>query len=82
MRMLQRRTDQPGVELAHPHWRNEETYKDQRGVQVFVIILDKLSVVFLRFLVVHRVELGPVILQGRRRDPFLTAQGFRGASEL
>ena len=40
------------------------TYKDQRGVQVFIVSLGKLSVVLLRFVAVHLVELASVPLLG------------------
>ena len=56
--------------------RNTNTYEDQSGVQVFVVPLDELSVVLLRFAVVHLIELCSVILRGRRRVWFLTAREF------
>ena len=44
--------------------RDVKTHKDQGGAQVLVIFLDELSVVLLRFTVVHLVELYSVILLG------------------
>ena len=53
-----------------------ETYKYQRGVQVFVVLLDELLVIILRFFAICFVELGPVILRGWRQVFFLAARGL------
>ena len=37
----------------------QKTRKDERGVQVLVVLLDESSVVFFCFMAVHPVELGP-----------------------
>ena len=52
----------------------EETHKNEGGVHVFVILLDKLPVVFTCFVTVLLVESGPEILPGRRESLLLTAK--------
>lgn len=45
-------------------WTTEKTDEDESGVQVFVVLLDELSIVIFCFVAIHLVEPGPVILLG------------------